>query len=294
MWFIPLFMRFIPLFMWFIPLFISFLPHPCDAFIHMEWSSPRTRLIFGCFSLFGMMYIKQPSNGWFMESFIIGFTMFTTLVWLINQQLVDDFYALDERLRKTYTNHHLLKPCLPLGVTTHLSVYRSLWLGWLINLVDHITWRAHIWQVERLAKQKQELKKEWNRAAWQSRCETIHFHLRLSSIPCIVFPRETTETKHVLEDDDVCSAAILILVHKNGSFPCWLPMAVAPSPHVKVMLCLAETHGRALSFMRPTGVDKEHKPRFLGTSGLLGKGPVILMKFNKFYIVLHSSIGDII
>ena len=73
-----------------------------------------------------------------MESFIIGFTMFTTLVWLINQQLVDDFYALDERLRKTYTNHHLLKPCLPLGVTTHLSVYRSLWLGWLINLVYHI------------------------------------------------------------------------------------------------------------------------------------------------------------
>ena len=33
---------------------------------------------------------------------------------------------------------------------------------------------------------------------------------------------------------------------------------------------------------------------FFGDFGLLGKGPVILMKFNKFYIVLHSSIGDII
>lgn len=30
---------------------------------------------------------------------------------------------------------------------------------------------------------------------------------------------------------------------------------------VKVMLCLAETHGRALSFMRPTGVDKERKKK---------------------------------
>lgn len=154
------------------------------------------------------------------------------------------------------------------------------------GLSHTLAWRAHIWQVERLAKQKQELKKEWNRAAWQSRCQTTGGRWR-----CFIFtsdpafhatsffcPHETTETKHVLalEDDFLCAQLLFILDHKNGSFPChffpwqlhhrhWRQGDVVPGRNAWPRALLHATDWRG------QGAKKKKKTCLTGTSGPAGK-----------------------